>query len=241
MTWRDALKTSSEVRKWIFMASIGLAISFGASLVVGPCRPKQKAPEPPPVIPGHVDQGENALPPVVPAPEVQTVYVPVPAAPLTPEQIVDEAKKLGMVYLTAEQIEAGEKVENAVDPLNFHLFAQEDFGPGPAGDWIKVSALQNGPGMAIDLVGAWRDYQPPTPAPAATCASDDGIVGNRAEWHFVGGPAAMVTKEGVGVGPMLHASYDGFYLWKLRSSFEASAGWSDKTGPVVTALAGVGF
>lgn len=219
----------SEARKWIGLGAIVAVVLTILSLSAGPCRRKQKAPEAPPPIPGFVDEGTPATPPLTPQIVTETVYVRVPAVPLTLEQLVAEARKLGMTF-----------PDNA-PPVHFRLFAKEEFGPGPAGDKVTVSAIQTEDGGALDLQAVWKPYQPPTPPAAEVCDSEGGFVGNRARWSFWGGPTAVAAGGEFGLGAGGGASYDGFYLWKLQTRLAVSGAWSEETSGVVLATAGLSF
>lgn len=227
----------AELRKWILLAVGVLGATFLISLSAGRCSPG-KPPKAPPVKEGHVDQGRTEVPPPPPVPggKTVTVYVPVPAVPLTPEQVAAEAKKLGMIFLTPEQaVEDGVKPGDLVEG-EFHLFAKETFGPGPCGDFLTCFAWQGQDGSGIDLVGQWAPYQP---SPVAQAKPP--IVANEARWHFWAGPALLRTDEATDLGLAGGADYTGFRLWRLQTEFHMVGGYAEETGAQGLAALAIGF
>lgn len=235
---REVLTTSQEVRKWLVICGGLLFLALIGSCFVESIR-SRKEPKAPKKIEGEVDHGVVSPGPVNSSPEV--VYVNVPAPKLTREQIVAEAKALGMQFPVKQSPPPpASETQDELEVVFPQLFAKESFGPGPAGDWITVWAWQMEEGARIDLMGKFADYQPPTPPPSKPC-DDGGLVGNVAEWKFRILAGGVASPDGIGIGPVGGVRYEGFRLLGLTATVDVAGGWSEQSGPVVLGGLGVSF
>lgn len=246
------MKLWAKIRPYLFsvvgIAALFLAVML-ASWIAGQCRGNRE-PVAPPVIPGHVDHGTTAPGPVgeVPtAPETAEIAVP----QLTRAQVLELAAKYGLV-LTKKGTVTGHQPPPTGTPGSAptgdpspgdrpadanldrfpRLFGEEIFGPGPAGDYARVSAWQLEPGGRVDLRTIWEDYQPPaTPAPKR------GWLGNEARWEKIIAGGVVATPDGIGYGPMVGIGYRGFRTGKAIWGIDAVATGAQINGETV----GFGF
>lgn len=129
------------------------------------------APEPPPIIEGHLDLGRAVAPPsstpghVAAPPPVINVSLPTQVQQLDMRQLIAVLEKYGY----AQQAEQLRDVTDDGDdppptghvlPLNI---TEKTFGPGPAGDSLDCAATLLAPGAPVDLRCVFHDYQPPPP------------------------------------------------------------------------------
>ena len=239
-------------------ASLGLvgvvvgafALAMLGSWIAGQCRGNAD-PVAPPVKPGYVDPGTPAPGPVSESPTApETAEIAVPQ--LTRAQVLEIAAKYGLVLTkkgtvpghqpvsnspggsapTGEPGEGDRAAEGNVESQFPRLFAEEIFGPGPAGDYARVSAWQLQPGGRVDLRTYWEDYQPPPPA-----VPKRGWLGNEARWEKTLAAGVVVTPDGVGYGPLVGIGYRGWRTGKATWGIDAMATGAQINGETV----GVGF
>lgn len=220
-------KVPTTVLGWVKLAALAFAFAMVASWTASQCR-YWKTPPPPKTIPGHVDPGAPVAGPSSDRPTV-TETLPIARPALTREEVLAEAKRVGLEFAPAPQAgkkekppagsapappESGSVNENA--PPEFPVFfAKERFSmklQDASEVAVEVQAWQLEPGGKIDLRGRWEDYTPPPKPPAGasvTCPAGEGFFGNEGRWEKEIVAGVIGNKDGFGYGGGASITYRG--------------------------------